>query len=120
MRKAIETYVKGCDLCQRRKEDREFVTPLGEPEKPTSPFEVTSMELTGPYLTTPRGNLFLLTFIDHMSKYVEAFLIPDQKAETCARVYVTQVKTRHGTGSQLIIDQGRGFMSPFFKRRASY
>jgi transposase InsO family protein len=115
MRKAIESYVKSCDLCQRRKEDREFVAPLGNPEKPTSPFEVTSMDVTGPYLSKPRGNRFLLTFIDHITKYVEAFPIPDQKAETCARVYVTQVITRHGTGSQLITDQGRGFMSAFFQ-----
>jgi len=46
---------------------------------------------------------------------VEAFLIPDQTAETSARIYATQVVTRHGTGSQLITDQDRSFMSSFFQ-----
>jgi len=46
---------------------------------------------------------------------VEAFPIPDQTAKTCARIYVTQIVTRHGTGSQLITDQGRSFMSSFFQ-----
>jgi len=30
MRKFIEDFVKSCDLCQRRKGNREFVAPLGE------------------------------------------------------------------------------------------
>jgi transposase InsO family protein len=101
--------------CQRRKQGREFVTPLGKPEESTRPFQVTAMDITGLYPVTPRGNKFLLTFIDHLTKYVEAYPISSQSAEVCARVYVTQIVTRHGTGSQLITDQGRNFMSAFFQ-----
>jgi len=35
---------------------------------------------------------------------------------TCARVYSSQIVTRHGSGSTLITDQGREFMSSFFQR----
>jgi hypothetical protein len=63
MRKSIEEYVKGCDPCQKRKEVREFVAPLGELDEPRAPFEVTSMDIPGPYLKTPRGNMYLLTFV---------------------------------------------------------
>jgi hypothetical protein len=73
------------------------------------------MDNTGPYLKTPRGNKYLLTFIFQLTKYVEAFQIPDQTAEVCARVYATQIITRHCTGSKLITDQGRAFMSSFFQ-----
>jgi len=59
-------------------------------------------------------NKYLLTFIDHFTRYAEAFPIPDQTAETCARIYATQIVTRHGTGSKLIRDQGRAFVSTFF------
>jgi len=51
------------------------------------------MDITGPYLKTPRGNKYLLTFVCHLTKYVEAFPIPDQTAEVCARVYATQIVT---------------------------
>ena len=115
MRKSVEGYVRKCDPCQRRKEDREFVAPLGEVEEPTAPFLVTSVDITGPYLISPRKNKYLLSFIDNFTKYVEAFPIPDQSVETCVRVYATQIVTRHGTGSTLITDQGRSFMSSFFK-----
>ena len=99
MRKSIEEYVRKCDSCQRRKEKREFIAPLGEVDEPTFPFEVTSMDITGPYVTTPRKNKYLLTFVDHLTRYVEVFPIPDQTAETIARVYATQIVTRHGAGS---------------------
>jgi hypothetical protein len=115
MRRSIEDYVKKCDSCQRRKGDREFIAPLGKVEEPTTPFQVTSLDVTGPYPLTPRKNRYLLTFIDHFTKYVEAFPIPDQTAATCARVYATQIITRHGTGSKLITDQGPAFMSEFFR-----
>jgi transposase InsO family protein len=72
------------------------------------------MDITGPYPLNPRKNKYMLTFIDHFTKYVEAFAISDQTAETCARVYATQIITRHGTGSKLITDQGGAFMSKFF------
>jgi transposase InsO family protein len=115
MRKTIAEYVRKCDPCQRRKENCEFTAPLGEVEESKFPFEITSMDITGPYLSTPRKNKYLVTFIDNFTRYVEAFPVPDITSETIARVYATQIVTRHGTGSKLITDQGRNFMSAFFK-----
>ena len=57
----------------------------------------------------------MLTFVDHFSKRVEAYPIPDITAETCARMYPSQILTRHGTGSALITGQGRSSMSALFK-----
>jgi transposase InsO family protein len=115
MRKEIEDYIRKCDLCQKRKRTCEFTAPLGEVQEPTAPFQVTALDITGPYKTTPRGNKYLLTFIDHFSKFTEAFPIVDQTAETCARVYATQIVSRYGTGAQLVTDQGSAFMSSFFQ-----
>jgi len=68
------------------------------------------MDLTGPYNLTPRGNKYLLTFVDRFTRYVEAYPISSQNAEECARIYVAHIVTRHGTGSKLITDQGRNFV----------
>jgi len=114
MRRTIEGYVQKCDSCQRRKEDRQFTAPLGSPEVPERPFQITSMDITGPYPLMPRRNKYLLTFVDHFSKYAEAFAIPDQTVEVCAQVYAREIVTRHGTGSVLVTDQGSAFMSSFF------
>jgi transposase InsO family protein len=115
MRRDIDRYVQECDECNRRKQGKEFRAPLGEVMEPTDPFEITSMDICGPYPLTPRKNKYLLTFICHLTKYVEAVPIPDMSAETCARAYATQVTARHGSGSILVTDQGRSFTSVFFK-----
>jgi hypothetical protein len=117
MRRTVEDYVMRCDLCQRRKGGSEFRSPLGDVQEPTEPLQVTSMDITGPYSLTTRTNKYLLTFIDHVTKYAEAFPVPDQTAETCARVYATQIVTRNGSGSTLITDQGRAFVSNLFLRK---
>jgi transposase InsO family protein len=70
--------------------------------------------LRGHRIETPRENRYLLTFIDHFPKYVAAFPIADQSAETCAKIYATQIVARLGSGSKLITDQGTKFMSNFF------
>ena len=53
-----------------------MIAPLGDVEEHKIPFEVTSIDITGPYPTTPLGNKYLLTFIDHLTKYVEVFQSP--------------------------------------------
>jgi hypothetical protein len=64
----MEECVRNCDLCQRRKENCEFVAPLGEVQEPTISYQVTAMDVTGPHVTTPRGNKYLLTFIENFKK----------------------------------------------------
>ena len=115
MRLDVENYVRECDECHRRKQGREYTAPLGEVRQPTYPFEITSMDICGPYQLTPRKNKYHLTFIDHFTKYSEAIPIQDMTAETCARAYATHVIAGHGTSSVLVTAQGQSFTSVFFK-----
>jgi transposase InsO family protein len=114
MRRTTEEFISECDSCQRGKGDRELTAPLGSLGEPQTPFEMVSMEITGSYPATPRKNRYLLTFVDHFSKYAEVYTIQDQSAETCAKVFATQIVARHGSGYKLITDQGGSFMSTFY------
>jgi hypothetical protein len=60
--------------CKRRKDGKVTIAPLGRVPNAKFPFEVTAMDVTGPYLTTPRGNKYLLTFIDHFLSMLKPFL----------------------------------------------
>jgi transposase InsO family protein len=112
--RAIEEFISECDACQRGKGDRELTAPLGCLGEPQAPFEMVSMDITGPYPVTPRKNQYLLTFIDHLSKYAEVHPIQEQSAETCAKVFAMQIVARHGSEFKLVTDQGTAFMSTFF------
>jgi hypothetical protein len=82
MRKSIEIYIRNFDPCQRRKSPRNLIAPLGEVDAPKRPFEITSMDITGPYPITPRKNKYLLCFMDTFTRYVEVYPISEQTAET--------------------------------------
>jgi hypothetical protein len=99
----------------QEKAGREYIAPLGDVRQPTYLFEITSMDICGPYPLTPRKNKYLLTFIDHLTKYAEAIPKADMSAEACARAYATHIVASHGSGSILVTDQGRSFTSMFFK-----
>jgi transposase InsO family protein len=91
---------------------------LSPARKGRRPFRTFTGYINGHYRTLmcdTLKNRYLLTFIDHFTKCVKAFLNLKVSAETCARVYATQIIARHGSGSTLIMDQGRSFTSAFFQ-----
>jgi transposase InsO family protein len=49
--------------------------------------------------------------MDYLTKWPEAFAIPDQKAETVAKLFVEQIVCRHGTPEELLSDRGTNFLS---------
>ena len=95
----------------KRKNNREFKAPLVDVDNHSDPFQVPSIGVMGPYHLTPRRIRYILTYIDNLSQYTEAFVMPDQSAKTVAMIYATQILTRHGTGWKSISDQGPAFMS---------
>ena len=50
-------------------------------------------------------------FIDYLTKWVEAFAVADQTAETIARLFVEGVVCRHGAPQELLSDRGANFLS---------
>jgi transposase InsO family protein len=115
MHRRVEEYVKNCHACQRFKPRHEFKAHLGVVMEPTLPWEVVAIDICGPFPTTPNNNRYLLTFLDHLTKYAEAIPITLMTAEERARAYATHVIARHGACSKLLNDQGRNFKSAFFR-----
>ena len=115
MDRDVETYVRQCESCAKFKVGRHPTAPLGELPETTSPFEMTSIDICGPYPETKRGNRYLLTFIDHFSRYPEAIPIPRQDAPTVARALVTEIFSRLGCPQSLSSDKGSNFMSELFQ-----
>ena len=114
-----DSYITNCLACNQRKTTDYKVAPMGIIKPAEKPFALVSLDIVGPLPTTKNGNKYLLTFIDYLTRYCEAFAIPDQTSETVAKVFVKGIITRHGVPKKLLTDQGRNFVSTLFKETCS-
>lgn len=81
-----------------------------------APFERIAMDVAGPFPVTDQGNKYILVVMDYFSKWPEAYAIPNQEAETVARVVTDNWISRFGVPLELHSDQGRNFESRVFRK----
>jgi transposase InsO family protein len=115
MDRDVDTYVEECESCARLKAGRHPTAALGQLPQTTAPVELASIDICGPYPETRKGNKYLLTFIDHFSRYPEAIPIARQDAPIVARALVTEIFSRLGCPQALSSDKGCNFMSELFQ-----
>lgn len=116
MKQEIEEYVKKCKSCQVNKLlGPKTKVPMEITTTAEHPFEKCALDIVGPLPETQRGNKYILTFQDDLSKLVTAIPIPQQDAETVAREFVVNVILKMGIPKQVLTDQGTNFLSDVFK-----
>ena len=81
--------------------------------------ERVSIDVLGPLTETHQGNSYILVVGDYWTKWMEAYPIPDQQAETVAEKLVNEFVCRFGTPLELHSDQGRNFESKLIKEICS-
>ena len=121
MAKDVRSYIKKCKSCQERKNPvGKKVAPLQPFVVAQRPFDLVSMDILGPLPTTLNGNRYLLIFTDYLTRWVEAIPLVDQKAETIAREFVTQILLKHGVPTRLLTDCGSNFLSKMMRSVYEY
>ena len=114
VREDIHLWIEQCDNCGANK------TPTINPKAPLGTLTVgnvldrLSTDFLGPLPYTPRGNRYILTVTDHFSRWVEIIPVPDQTAETTARVILNEVIARFGCPISIHSDQGSNYESKIF------
>ena len=101
----VTAYVGSCRVCQTQSR-RQKLAPLMETDLPNFPFEKVSMDISGPYGETPRGNQYIVSFVDWLTNWPEAYAIPDKKAQTVSELILTKIFPRYGSPVQLVTDNG--------------
>ena len=80
--KDVKRWIAACNPCQQRK----FSKPRRQGEHRsvlhTRPFEAVSVDLVGPFPINERGNKYILTIVDHFTRYPITVPIPDKTQET--------------------------------------
>ncbi len=116
LKKTVEAYVKGCEVCQRTKSSTQpKAAPLHPNAVPDGPWTHISVDMvTG--LPTSNGCDALLVIVDRFSKAI----IPvacnvELSAEGWARILRDHVYAKHGMPRVVISDRGPQFVSRFMK-----
>jgi transposase InsO family protein len=116
MKREIEGYVKKCKSCQMNKTlgPRKKV-PMEIATTARRPFERCAIDIVGPNTETDKGNRYILTFQDDLTKFVIAEPIQIQDADTVAREFVRSIVLRFGAPEVVLSDQGSNFLSELFR-----
>ena len=115
VREDIRLWILNCDECQSNKLSvKRPRAPLGS-MLTGFPMDRLAVDILGPLPVTPRGNNYIMVTTDNFSKWVEVHPLPNQEAETCARVLINEVICRWGCPLDLHSDQGQNFQSEIFK-----
>ena len=111
----IRRYVNSCLDCNKRKPPQPLVNGELVPVKATYPFEIVSIDIMGPFKTTPRQNKYILVCVDVFTNWVEAAPIKYKEAEDVCEALFKLIITQHGSPKKFLTDQGTQFTSKLFK-----
>jgi hypothetical protein len=109
-----ENYVYGCVACQQRSPYGKTKAPLHPLPAASEPFEFIALDVVGPLPKTNRGNRYVLSILDHFSRYLVMVPLADQTAETVSVALVRDWVLKFGVPCTLLTDQGSNFTSELF------
>lgn len=116
MKREIENYVKSCNLCQLNKSGKSTKMQMMIVTPASYPFEKIYLDIVGPLPISEQGNKYILTIMDDLSRYMNAYAIPDQEATTISHTFISQILNHHKTPKIILTDQGTNFTSILFKK----
>ena len=109
MRGDVRKYCRSCIECVTRRGPGQAIRPPLQSIPVGGPFHRIGVDILQLPLTES-GNCYVV-FLDYLTKWVEAFAIPDQSATTIARILVEEIFCRHGAPEHLLSDHGANFLS---------
>ena len=87
MNKDIHKYINNSALCKREKAKTQ-VYPLQITNIPDRPFDKITIDLVLDLSISTSGNQHILTIIDHLTGWLEAFSISDKKADAIVHIFI--------------------------------
>lgn len=119
MKKDIRNYIRKCESCQKNKiSRRRFIHPMEITTTSEKPFERISLDIVGPLPLSENGNKYILTLQDDLTKFSQAFPIPNHEAITIAKELVNNFICKFGIPNRILTDQGKDFTSNILKEVA--
>ena len=111
---AVCEYCCSCLTCAACRSSRKSKAPL-QSMVTGYPMQCIHMDIVCPLPKSKKGNIYILTVQCSFTKWVEACPLRNQRAVTCANVFVKNCICLYGVPESIHSDQGRNFESNAFK-----
>ena len=108
MNKDIRKYISNCALCRQDKAKFNS-TPYRSLTYMIKPFDKIAIDLVTDCETSTSGNKHILTIIDHLTGWPEAFPIPNKSADTIVTNLINQYLLVHMCTRFILSDNGMEF-----------
>lgn len=108
--KDVQNYVKSCELCQRNKHQKHTHPESMIVPTPILPLDSVVMDISGPYVRSLDDNVYALTVLCELTRFLFIIPIPNKEAETVARALLDIILT-HGPMKRLKSDNGTEFVN---------
>ncbi len=106
----VQHFVKNCRICNMVQNPR--TRPKGElmPIFTCRALQLITSDVLGPLKTSIKGNKYVLVIIDHFSKFIQLYALPNQEATTIIKCLHNFVM-KFGIPEAFLSDQGRNYQS---------
>ena len=84
-----------------------------------SPFDRMGVDIIQFPRSRRQGNQYAVVF-DYFTKWPEAFPVPAQSVATVVQLLVEEIIARHGVPAEILLDQGRTFLSGLMKELVGF
>ena len=103
-----QAIVSSCEGCQLGSDYKPRALPQGKIEL-VPPWDVLSIDVTGPFITGRKGERFILLVIDCFSRYLILIPIKDHSATTVSQALYERVIGYFGCPRKILSDRGTEF-----------
>lgn len=116
MKKDIQEFIRKCRQCQLRKLTRvKTKQPMIITDTPGSAFDKVALDIMGPLPITDKGNQYILTIQDLLTKYSVAIPLDIATSLSIANAFAKKFICIYGAPKAILTDQGTNFLSALMR-----
>lgn len=106
MTRDVKNFVKNCENCIVNKVRPKNIEQMKRVETPQSPFDVVIIDTIGPFQRSHKGNVYAVTMICDLSKYLVVVPIPNKSAKEVAKAIFEKFILVYGPMRSIRTDRG--------------
>ena len=108
----VARYLQTCRMCKNKSGINPIkLLPVQQFPIAQQRASVWSVDILGPFRVSESGNKYIVSCLDHYTRWLECKAIPDQTSVTVAKAIFSLIVSRWGVPSQLHSDRGSNFIS---------